>query len=160
MGTSARQTGFPKAFLAAGERILIELKPRKTPFLLRWTFLLFPFAFLMFFVFVGAGGNLSAIQPSLLLFGAFFGAIAVIMAVLGYLQWRATFYAITGKRIMSVTGVIGRSFVDMPHAKVQNVTLVQNFFHKWMGYGHLVFASAGAGGGAGMPQSLESHAVS
>ncbi len=148
-----KEAGFPREFLSIGERILVELKPRKAPFLLSPVSTLSILFFLLPFLLIFSGTRNPVLFLTVL--GYLMIPLAVIIGTLvpvSYFRWKATFYAVTDRRIMSVTGLIGRSFVDMHHDKVQNVTLNQNAFQKWLGYGTLVFASAGTGAGAAMPR--------
>lgn len=148
-----QDAGFPREFLSVGERILIELKPRVAPFLvaplssLSILFLFFPMLLLLW----GTRDLLLLLTILGYLLIPVMAIIAILVPV-NYFRWKATFYAVTDRRIMSVTGLIGRSFVDMPHDKVQNVTLSQNAFQKWVGYASLIFASAGTGAGSATPR--------
>ncbi|MCD6461400.1 MAG: PH domain-containing protein [Thermoplasmata archaeon] len=64
-----------------------------------------------------------------------------------YTVWRNTNYALTQKRILAKTGIISRQSMDCPHDKVQNVTLKQGIFERLLGFGTIIFSTAGIGGG-------------
>ncbi|MFQ6013327.1 MAG: PH domain-containing protein [Thermoplasmata archaeon] len=137
---------FPRQFFAGGERIHIEIKPRMLPFLLRSLVPVYLLGFFLLIFVLPTGGNPTVLSAVLRLFGIPLAFIAGLALVTSYLRWRATFYAVTDRRIMLATGLVGRSFNDMRHGKVQNVTLNQNAFQRWRGYGTVTFASAGTAG--------------
>ncbi|HKZ47325.1 MAG TPA: PH domain-containing protein [Thermoplasmata archaeon] len=143
---------FPRESLASGEQVLFETRPNHVAFLLAasltsilWIFfLLFFFPFQIAFTATAAGWELFCLGPILLLVFVF-----LIGLFVRHLRWTKTAYAITTRRVMSTTGLIGRTHVECPHDRIQNVTLRQGVLERLLGCGTLVFATAGIGGGAG-----------
>ncbi len=147
--------GFPREVIAAGEQILLEVKPSFAPFLLA------PIASISVLLVTGAVflgystlrgiGEASAYLCGLSL--VFLLPLIGFGAVVGYLRWRATYYAITDRRAIVKTGIIGSTITDAPHHAIQNVTMIQHAFQKLFGYGTVVLATSGVGGGATAPRA-------
>ncbi|MFQ5918608.1 MAG: hypothetical protein ACE5I4_01015 [Thermoplasmata archaeon] len=109
--------GFPRAFFASGERRLIELKPRLTPFLLRVLAPGYVFVFFFAIFALSSGGSLAVMRAFALLFGIPLAFFVGVLLLVSLVRWRATYYAVTDRRIMSVTGLVGHAFHDMRHGK-------------------------------------------
>ncbi len=74
--------------------------------------------------------------------------IGIVIAMpLAYLSWKRTFYGITNKRTLKVSGVLSRQSRDASHDKMQDVTMDQPIFGRMFGWGDLVFATAASSGG-------------
>jgi len=140
---------FPRQSLMAGEQVLYETRPN---------FLAFMLAAILGLVTFGVGG---AIILLVFLPLGFPGALAlvcwvpyiIVLILMGvaaatqYIRYQNTAYAITTKRVMMFTALIGRTQVECTHEKVQNVTMRQGIVERLLGVGTLVFATAGIGGG-------------
>lgn len=140
--------GFPRELLLPDERVLLELKPRALPFILLplasgVAFLIFG---LGYFLLLAAGNPGAALATCGLLSIPFAGFLAFAVAV-SALRWRGTFYAVTERRLVASSGVLGRTFVDCALDKVQNVSMRQSWFEKLMGYGTISFATSGVASG-------------
>lgn len=146
--------GFPREVLSAGEQVLLEVKPSFTPFLLA------PIGSLSFLLAMGGvlvlWGAARGLAAS---FAIICGGLLVFLlpvlglgAVVGYFRWKATYYALTDRRAIVRTGIIGSTLTDAPHHAIQNVTMVQNAFQKMFGYGTVILATSGVGGAATMPR--------
>lgn len=100
--------------LESNEKIIWEGKPKYFPF--------------MFSVFLGAlilFGILSIISYTnknslYLLLGI---VLAVGSLILGYLRYQRTHYAITNKRLVYQSGIIGRDFKSVDYDKIQNASV-------------------------------------
>jgi hypothetical protein len=74
-------------------------------------------------------------------------ALAVVVPmVCSLLTWRNTCYAVTGRRIVTTTGMVGRYVRDAPLDRVQDVTTDQGVFGRSLGYGDVVFSTASGSG--------------
>lgn len=153
--------GFPRELLLDNERVMIEIKPAKLPFLL------LPLAgvaaLLSFGVILFTFLAVSNAERALAICG--YGSI-LIAAVVGagmivsYLRWRGTFYAVTDRRLVASSGVLGQTLVDTGLDKVQNVAMTQTWFQKAMGYGTISFATSGVATGiANLQQGFRPWAI-
>ena len=61
-----------------------------------------------------------------------------------WLRWRYTIYAVTDRRVLRQTGIIGKSYIDCPVSKVQTVYLDIPVLGRIFGYGTIRLATAGA----------------
>lgn len=146
--------GFPRDLLTADERVLLELKPSAVPFVIAplLTFSTFIVIGLIFFAVLAVESVPAAVQVC--------GVPLVVMAIvfvfagyLGYVTWGKTYYAITSKRVLSKSGLIGMNAFDAPLTSIQNVSLIQPWLFRAFKIGTLVFATSGAGGGAAMQRA-------
>jgi membrane protein YdbS with pleckstrin-like domain len=64
-----------------------------------------------------------------------------------FMAWKRTFYAITNKRAMKVSGIVSRNSRDAPLDKLQDVTMDQGIIERAFGWGSLTFATAASAGG-------------
>lgn len=74
-------------------------------------------------------------------------AIGLIALGIEYLTWSHTYFAISDRRIMTQTGIFSLMFVDTQIDRIQNVSVVQPFVERILGYGDVMFATAGEMGG-------------
>ncbi|OGS50368.1 MAG: hypothetical protein A3K65_08355 [Euryarchaeota archaeon RBG_16_68_12] len=79
--------------------------------------------------------------------------VITILGYIGYLTWMNTFYAVTDKRVLQKSGLIGTNAFDAPLTSIQNVTMLQSFFYRLFGIGTIVFATSGTGGGAALQRA-------
>ena len=63
-----------------------------------------------------------------------------------YVKWRTTYFAVTTHRIISRSGTVGRSGVEIPLNHVMNVIFKQSIFERLIGVGDLVIESGGKQG--------------
>lgn len=73
--------------------------------------------------------------------------IGLIALAVEYLVWSHTYFAISDRRIMTQTGIFSLKFVDTQIDRIQNVSVVQPFVERILGYGDVMFATAGEMGG-------------
>jgi len=151
-----REQGFPRELLAADETILLELKPSAVPFVIAPALAMSTVlgTFLLAFALLAVESVPLAIRtcglPLVVL-----ALVLVLTSITGYLTWRNTFFAVTDKRVLQKSGLIGMNAFDAPLTSIQNVTLLQPFFFKLFGIGTIVFATSGTGGGAAIPRNRE-----
>lgn len=68
--------------------------------------------------------------------------ISLLSIVLRWLQLRYTLYALTNKRILQRTGILGRSYLDCSLGKVQNVEVKMSALSRSLGFGTIRIATA------------------
>jgi uncharacterized membrane protein YdbT with pleckstrin-like domain len=78
-------------------------------------------------------------------------ALAVIVAVLvlvakPLINWWTTRYVLTNERLITRTGLIAKSGVEIPLENITNVNFSQTFFERVLGAGDLLVESAGSMG--------------
>jgi uncharacterized membrane protein YdbT with pleckstrin-like domain len=73
--------------------------------------------------------------------------VGCVALTVDWIVWSHTFFAITDRRIMTQTGIFSLMFADTQIDRVQNVTVVQPFFERILGYGDIMFATSGEMGG-------------
>lgn len=155
-----RSAGFPRELLSSDETILLELKPSAVPFVIAPILALSTLisVFLIGFVILSAASPAAAVRtcglPLVIL-----SFILVLGGYLGYLTWWNTFYAVTDKRILQKSGLIGINAYDAPLTAIQNVTLTQSAVAKLFGLGTLVFATSGTGGGAAVQRAQVTRGI-
>jgi len=147
---------FPREHLRPDERLLFEARPNHGAFLLAVAPSAIGWIWVVWIFFNPGAYGLYAVDSlalfclgPLVVFAIGFG----VMLLYRHFQWQHTAYAVTTARILTTTGVIGRTFVECAHDKIQNVTLRQGIIDRLFGSGTLVFATAGIGGGGGMGRS-------
>lgn len=78
-------------------------------------------------------------------------ALAVVVAVLvlvarPLIDWWVTRYVLTNERLITRTGLIAKSGVEIPLENITNVNFSQSFFERVLGAGDLLVESAGSMG--------------
>ena len=68
--------------------------------------------------------------------------IGIISVLIRWLRWRYTVYALTNKRILRRTGVLGRSYLDCSLSKVQNVEVRMSALSRMFKFGTVKVATA------------------
>ncbi|MHC1680099.1 MAG: PH domain-containing protein [Methanomassiliicoccales archaeon] len=123
---------YPKEHLISGENILWEGKPALIAYIIG------PIIFTFIGLLIAIG------LPPLGLFLVFIGVIGIVV---NYIRYTKTAFAITNRRVLSQYGVFTTKFADCPHDKIQNSVVLKPFFQTLLGYGDLMFATAGFTGG-------------
>ena len=72
--------------------------------------------------------------------------ISAIWMVIRYLKWVTTHFVITSHRLMFQTGIIGKSGIQIPLERVNNVNFNQSVFERILGAGDLLIESGGEDG--------------
>jgi membrane protein YdbS with pleckstrin-like domain len=138
-------------FLTKDEKILYETQPNILPFVLGpiLGFVIFLIIALVYIVYMWSvwGGLTSYFWEVCMIPLVIFIIILIVSILFSYLRWKNTHYAMTNKRAMTTAGIFGKAVVDCRYDKIQNITMVQGFFERLLGYGTVVFATAGLGGG-------------
>ena len=60
-----------------------------------------------------------------------------------YLQWKATDYALTNKRIIVKSGILGRTSEEIMVDKVESIAVDQGLWGRQFNYGKLVLRGTG-----------------
>jgi hypothetical protein len=123
---------FPRQHIITGETIHWEGKPALISFIIPPS-ILFILSILVILI--------------LPFFGIFLMIIALIGLAVSYLRWKKTSFAITNRRILCQYGILTTKFADCPHDKIQNSVVIKPFIQNLLGYGDLMFATAGFRGG-------------
>jgi membrane protein YdbS with pleckstrin-like domain len=71
---------------------------------------------------------------------------SAIWLVVRYLKWVTTHFVITSHRLMFQTGIIGKSGIQIPLERVNNVNFNQSVFERILGAGDLLIESGGEDG--------------
>lgn len=77
------------------------------------------------------------------------GVIALatlVWVIVRYLKWRTTYFVITSDRLIYRNGVIGKSGIEIPLERVNNVNFKQGIFERIIGAGDLLIESGGEDG--------------
>jgi len=151
---SRRAEGFPRELLTSDETVLLEIKPSPVPFVIAPA-LAMPALIVVFLI---GFASLAVVSVPLAIRTCglplvVFAMILVLTSFLGYLTWRNTYFAVTDKRVLQKSGLVGMNAFDAPLSSIQNVTLMQPFFFKLFGIGTIVFATSGTGGGAAVQRA-------
>lgn len=70
-------------------------------------------------------------------------AISAIWLVIRYLQWSTTNFVITSNRIIYRSGILAKSGIEIPRARVNNVLFNQSVLERIFGAGDLLIESGG-----------------
>ena len=77
---------------------------------------------------------------------AIYGLILVLVPVIGLIRdvlvWRNNSYFVTNRRVMRITGVLGKDALDSALEKVNDVKLSQSFLGRMFGYGDIQILTA------------------
>ena len=138
---------FPREHLLPNEAMIFETRPHFVAFVLPAALLVVVMSLLMLpvlFMAFGVGFRFDAF--SLVWLGLFLvlGLLPLLAQALRHTQ---TAYAVTSRRILSSTGIVGRTVVQCSHDRIQNVTFHQGLLGRMTGSGNLMFATAGLGSG-------------
>ena len=151
---SRRAEGFPRELLTSDETVLLEIKPSPVPFVIAPALAMS--ALIVVFLIGFASLAVVSVPLAIRTCGVplvVFAILLVLTSFLGYLTWRNTYFAVTDKRVLQKSGLIGMNAFDAPLSSIQNVTLMQPFFFKLFGIGTIVFATSGTGGGAAVQRA-------
>ena len=73
-------------------------------------------------------------------------AVSAVWVIIRYLKWVTTHFVITSHRLMFQTGIIGKSGIQIPLERVNNVNFNQSVFERILGAGDLLIESGGEDG--------------
>jgi uncharacterized membrane protein YdbT with pleckstrin-like domain len=72
--------------------------------------------------------------------------VTAIWLIVRYLKWLTTNFVITSNRLIFRQGVIGKSGIEIPLERVNNVNFHQSVFERMLGAGDLLIESGGEDG--------------
>lgn len=132
---------WPEDALSDGETIVTSFRPH-------WKLLFIPFLwFLAGLVLLGVAFALEWINGTfLLLIGAAVVIAALVLVVRPFVDWWTTLYVLTSERLITRTGLIAKSGVEIPLERITNVNFSQSVFERMLGAGDLLIESAGSTG--------------
>lgn len=73
--------------------------------------------------------------------------VGLLFFLVDYILWSHTYFGISDRRIMTQYGIFNLMFADTQIDRIQNVTVVQPILERILGYGDVMFATAGNMGG-------------
>jgi len=131
---------YPDELLSENEYVVIHKHPH-------WKMLVLPVLVLLATVGVGAYlASLVSDQSWHLIAWivlAVIGAVLIVwFTVVPLIRWRTTHFVITSQRVLVREGVLSRSGIDIPLARVNSVQFRHTFFQRLLGCGTLVIESA------------------
>lgn len=147
-----------KNILSSNEKVVWEGKPKFAPYFISQLTCAgcFSVIFLIGALLAAAGGELG---PSIFIF--ILGLVFVISPLISYLYYKKIYYAITDKRIILQSGIIGTDFNSVDFDKIQSMSVNVGIMDKLFGgntgtisiYSGLI-VSTGQGGSTSVPHSL------
>ena len=132
---------WPEDALSDGETIVTSFRPH-------WKLLFIPFLwFLAGLALLGVALAMNWISGTLfwLIVLAVIGA-ALWLVVRPIVNWYTTRYVLTTERLITRTGLIAKSGVEIPLERITNVNFSQSVFERMLGAGDLLIESAGSTG--------------
>ena len=135
---------FPKKNLNANETVALDMHPH-------WWFFAEPAWSLLGSIVLGIVVLVKTDKGT----GAYkaLGSLALVLLVLTaiwlvwrYMKWLTTNFVITSNRLIFRQGVIGKSGVEIPLERVNNVNFSQSMFERILGAGDLLIESGGEDG--------------
>ena len=134
---------YPKDMLNDGETVAVDLHPH-------WWFFAESVSALVFGFFVavavGAANLENALGDLLSLLSIAILIVTGAWVAIRFLKWSNTHFVITSQRLIFRQGVIGRSGIEIPLERVNNVNFSQSVFERIIGAGDLLIESGGESG--------------
>ena len=129
---------FPESYLHDNEDLVLNLKPHW------WTFIQ-PVAIAVGAVVVAVVFAIPDVR--FLPWVGWFGVLAALVNLaIVYGKWAATYFVLTGERLIFRTGVLSKRGVEIPLNRINNVNFHQSLFERMIGAGDLLVESAGESG--------------
>lgn len=129
---------FPESYLHDNEDLVLNLKPHW------WTFIQ-PVAIAVGAVAVAVAFAIPDVR--FLPWIGWFGVLAALVNLaIVYGKWAATYFVLTGERLIFRTGVLSKRGVEIPLNRINNVNFHQSLFERMIGAGDLLVESAGESG--------------
>ena len=132
---------FPENILTEDEQIVSMFRPH-------WRMLALPALWLL-------GGIVAVVVIFQVIEAEGFIALALVVAVVlaliplvisPLINWWFTYYVLTSERLITRTGMIARSGIELPLANINNVIFTQSIIERVLKSGDLVIESAGESG--------------
>jgi uncharacterized membrane protein YdbT with pleckstrin-like domain len=132
---------WPADALSDGEIIITSFRPH-------WKLLFIPFLwFVAALVLLGIAFALNWINGTFLLVIVVALVIAAVwLVVRPFVDWYTTRYVLTNERLITRTGLVAKSGVEIPLERITNVNFSASMFERMLGAGDLLIESAGSAG--------------
>ncbi len=129
---------WPEDVLTDGETIITSFRPH-------WKLLLIP---ILWFIGLSIAMILVAVNLDVLqwILIAALAVFAVIFVVKPLVNWYTTRYVLTSERLITRTGLVAKSGVEIPLDRITNVNFSQSIIERLLGAGDLLIESAGSTG--------------
>jgi len=136
--------GYPDKVLAAGEHVVIHRHPH-------WKRLIGPVLILLVVTAIAAFGagyvnttdwDETAVNIVMIVIGVVWLIIVVWLTVWPFLNWWTTHFVITDRRVMFRHGLLTRSGIDIPLARINSVEFRHGVFDRMLRTGTLIIESA------------------
>ncbi|SER82713.1 PH domain-containing protein [Actinokineospora terrae] len=131
---------YPDDVLSEGEQVVLHRHPH-------WKMLLLPYVILL--ITLGAGIWLAILAQDLswaTVAYIIIGAVALVLVVWGFLapfvRWRTTHFIVTTDRVMFRMGVVKRTGIDIPLARISSVRFEHGLIDRIVGCGTLIIESS------------------
>ena len=132
---------YPKRLLSDDESVVTEFRPH-------WRLLAIPVAWLLvgiaivalMYAFDVASGNVALVVVALVV------VAMVPMVVSPFIKWWFTSYVLTTERLITRSGMIARSGIEIPLENINNVLFSQTVLERILRAGDLLIESAGESG--------------
>ena len=138
-----RSVAFSRKLLNDGEELVLDLRPH-------WVYLAPPVAALVAAIVIGgvvlAFGVDGGAGTALTIGAGVLVVVALVWFVLKYAGWVTTNFVLTGDRLISRSGVLSKSGIEIPLERINTVFFNQSLFERMLGAGDLVIESAGERG--------------
>lgn len=153
-----RPESFPRIFINRNESVIYEGRPSIAAFILRPLVLgiiyimIFGLPVYLFYRALGSTSRVARVPappvPPIVVYWLMFVILVTLILPLLFsiLRWSRTYYALTDRRVTHTYGLFSRQSSDIPVDKITSVLMLQPFFERILGYGSIVFSTAGAGG--------------
>ncbi len=130
---------FPRKLLHPDEEIILDIHPH-------WTFFFGPLLATLasgaFFVVSVAREWNNLIQFA----GVFVLVASILWLIARFVRWQSIDMAVTNERVVVRTGMLRKSGIEIPLARINTVFFRQSFWERLVGSGDLSIESAGEGG--------------
>ncbi|PPK69780.1 PH domain-containing protein [Actinokineospora auranticolor] len=131
---------YPDDVLSEGEQVVLHKHPH-------WKMLLLPYVILL--VAIGGGITLGVLAQDLSWANIAYiiiGAVALVIVIWGFLapfvRWRTTHFIVTTDRVMFRMGVVKRTGIDIPLARISSVRFEHGLIDRIVGCGTLIIESS------------------
>lgn len=130
---------FPRKLLHADEEVVLDLRPH-------WVTLAVPTAILVVVCILGIAAAALEWPGPVLVVALVLVVLALVNLVVRLLGWSTTQFVLTTDRLISRSGVLTKSGIEIPLERVNTVFFNQRLLERMVGSGDLAIESAGERG--------------
>jgi uncharacterized membrane protein YdbT with pleckstrin-like domain len=133
---------FPDSILTEDEVVIAQFRPhwRMLAIPVLWVIGAIAAIVLVFQVLPPENGTVDSTTAGVILLAL------IVLAVVPVFRWWFTIYVLTTERLITRTGVIARSGIELPLENINNVIFTQNILERVLQSGDLLIESAGESG--------------